>query len=198
MAGSVGSDDGRRWFQIAPMVDVVFVLMLFFMACAGSQIVERALNINSALRRCRLPTPSINPPCIIEISSDGVVSMNNTVYVAAPSDKNLTNLSATVLKNATETFGNNDPSDHPTQSRCETRADHRRAQRRRCRQGAKPVRLADLRRRAGCALYSYEIFPPPPGRTLTTAFKSRRMVDVVFPCSYAILHGVRRVPGEGA
>ena len=35
MAGSIGSDDGDIGFQIAPMVDVVFVLMLFFMACAG-------------------------------------------------------------------------------------------------------------------------------------------------------------------
>ena len=39
MGGSVGSDDGDIGFQIAPMVDVVFVLMLFFMASAGSQII---------------------------------------------------------------------------------------------------------------------------------------------------------------
>ena len=46
MAGSVGSDDGDMGFQIAPMVDVVFVLLLFFMASAGSQIVEKELSIN--------------------------------------------------------------------------------------------------------------------------------------------------------
>ncbi len=46
MAGSVGSEDGDMGFQIAPMVDVVFVLMLFFMASAGSQIVEKELTIN--------------------------------------------------------------------------------------------------------------------------------------------------------
>src|SRR5260370_1234921 len=45
MAGSVGSDDGDIGFQIAPMVDVVFVLMLFFMACAGSQVKEKELKI---------------------------------------------------------------------------------------------------------------------------------------------------------
>jgi len=105
MAGSVGSDDGDVGFQIAPMVDVVFVLMLFFMACAGSQIVERALNIN--LPSGAAGSDSKLTPMIIEISSDGVVSMNNTVY-GQPSDKNLTNL-RDFLKNATETFGNNDP-----------------------------------------------------------------------------------------
>ena len=46
MGGSVGSEDGDAGFQIAPMVDVVFVLLLFFMASAGSQIVERELNIS--------------------------------------------------------------------------------------------------------------------------------------------------------
>ena len=43
---SAGSEDGDVGFQIAPMVDVVFVLMLFFMASAGSQVAERELNIN--------------------------------------------------------------------------------------------------------------------------------------------------------
>ena len=41
MAGSVGSEDGDMGFQIAPMVDVVFVLLLFFMASAGAQIIEK-------------------------------------------------------------------------------------------------------------------------------------------------------------
>ena len=41
MAGSVGSEDGDIGFQIAPIVDVVFVLMLFFMASAGAQVVEK-------------------------------------------------------------------------------------------------------------------------------------------------------------
>jgi biopolymer transport protein ExbD len=105
MAGSVGSEDGDIGFQIAPMVDVVFVLMLFFMACAGSQIVERELNIS--LPSGAQGTPSAITPMIIDISPDGVVSMNNTTYGQA-SDRNLTNLKD-FLKNATETFGSKDP-----------------------------------------------------------------------------------------
>ena len=46
MAGGGVSEDGDPGFQIAPMVDVVFVLLLFFMASAGSQVIERELNIN--------------------------------------------------------------------------------------------------------------------------------------------------------
>ncbi len=42
----MGSEDGDVGFQIAPMVDVVFVLLLFFMASAGSQIIEKELNIS--------------------------------------------------------------------------------------------------------------------------------------------------------
>lgn len=105
MAGSVGSEDGDAGFQIAPMVDVVFVLMLFFMACAGAQTVELELNI-------KLPAGS-GPgtvqvtPIIIDISSDGLVSMNNQAY-GQPTDRNLQTL-RDWLKNAIETFGDKDP-----------------------------------------------------------------------------------------
>ena len=106
MAGSVGSEDGDIGFQIAPMVDVVFVLMLFFMASAGSQIVEKELRVN-------LPSggPSTGKegitPIIIDISSDGAVSINTENY-AAPADKDLKRLKDW-LKNAVDTLGDKDP-----------------------------------------------------------------------------------------
>lgn len=105
MAGSVGSEDGDLGFQIAPMVDVVFVLMLFFMACAGSQIVESQLNIN--LPSGQNSSGSQKTPIIIDISSDGLVSINNQSY-GQPGDKNLTAL-YDWLKNTIETFGSEDP-----------------------------------------------------------------------------------------
>ena len=46
MAGVGKGEDGDIGFQIAPMVDVVFVLLLFFMASAGSQIIPKELTIN--------------------------------------------------------------------------------------------------------------------------------------------------------
>jgi biopolymer transport protein ExbD len=102
---SAGSQEGDIGFQIAPMVDVVFVLMLFFMASAGSQIVSKELSVN-------LPSGATSQsagitPIIIEISGDGVVSMNTTSY-GQPGDKNLPAL-RDWLKNAIDTFGDKDP-----------------------------------------------------------------------------------------
>ena len=105
MAGSVGSDDGDIGFQIAPMVDVVFVLMLFFMACAGSQVIESKLNIN--LPAGQSSGTSTKTPIIIDISSEGLVSINNQGY-GDPRDKNLQALHDW-LKNTIDTFGPKDP-----------------------------------------------------------------------------------------
>ena len=105
MAGSVGSDDGDIGFQIAPMVDVVFVLMLFFMACAGSQVIESKLAIN--LPAGQSSGTSLKTPIIIDISSDGLVSINNQAY-GEPKDRNLQAL-YDWLKNTIDTFGSEDP-----------------------------------------------------------------------------------------
>ena len=106
MGGSVGSEDGDIGFQIAPMVDVVFVLMLFFMASAGSQIVEKELRVNLPSGASSNNGASITP-IIIDISSDGAVSINTENY-AAPADKDLKRLKDW-LKNAVDTLGDKDP-----------------------------------------------------------------------------------------
>ena len=103
MAGSVASEDGDTGFQIAPMVDIVFVLMLFFMASAGSLVVEKELNIS-------LPGgPGENREAIIliDISPEGQVTMNNQPF-GTPTDRKLQPLREW-LKNAIEQFGGEDP-----------------------------------------------------------------------------------------
>jgi biopolymer transport protein ExbD len=105
MAGGVGSEEGDIGFQIAPMVDVVFVLMLFFMASAGSQVVSKELSVNLP-SGVQTQATGITP-IIIEISGDGVVSMNTSSY-GQPGDKNLPAL-RDWLKNAIDTFGDKDP-----------------------------------------------------------------------------------------
>lgn len=105
---SVGSEDGDIGFQIAPMVDVVFVLMLFFMASAGMQVVEKELGINlpsgrSAARGEEIP----RTPIIIDISADGQVQMNNQVY-GTTADKNLAPL-RDKLRAMIDQFGDKDP-----------------------------------------------------------------------------------------
>jgi len=86
MANSIQSQDGEVGFQIAPMVDVVFVLMLFFMACAGFQATEREL-------RSALPSPSANGiptevDITVDISADGQIVANGQAFGTA-TDKQL-------------------------------------------------------------------------------------------------------------
>jgi biopolymer transport protein ExbD len=106
MGGSVGSEDGDIGFQIAPMVDVVFVLMLFFMACAGAQVKEKELNI-SLPSGASAASGTPKTPIVIDISPEGQVSMNSQVFGAA-ADKALTPLKEW-LKSSIEQFGGEDP-----------------------------------------------------------------------------------------
>lgn len=107
MAGSVGSEDGDIGFQIAPMVDVVFVLMLFFMACAGSQVNEKELNISLPSGARSTSANNTKVPIVIDISAEGQVSMNNDVF-GAPNDRSLQRLREW-LKATIEQFGDDDP-----------------------------------------------------------------------------------------
>jgi biopolymer transport protein ExbD len=103
---SVGSEDGDVGFQIAPMVDVVFVLMIFFMASAGQQVVEAELSINLPGG----PGPraiKVNPPIIVDISPDGQVTANNQQY-GTPTDKTLSSLREW-MKGTVERFGDESP-----------------------------------------------------------------------------------------
>lgn len=85
MAGSVGSEDGDIGFQIAPMVDVVFVLMLFFMASAGMQVVEKELSINLPSGVAAPSSDMPKQPIIVAIGADGTVEVNGKAYDPANS-----------------------------------------------------------------------------------------------------------------
>lgn len=66
------SDNGEFGFQIAPMLDILFVLLLFFMVSAGLQKHEAAI---------KTPLPGLGGPgplvrVDIEITSDGQVICN--------------------------------------------------------------------------------------------------------------------------
>jgi biopolymer transport protein ExbD len=106
MAGSLRSDDGDLGFQIAPMVDVVFVLMLFFMACAGWQVVERRLTIRLPSSRPAVPHSTEDLSIVIEISAEGQIVANNQTF-GTPEDHRLSSF-RDWLK-ATQAFGGEDP-----------------------------------------------------------------------------------------
>ncbi len=69
MAGSVDGDHG---FQIAPMLDILFVLLLFFMVSAGAQ--KHETNLSTQLPGGQ---PGGDVPVQVQIDSDGQVSVNN-------------------------------------------------------------------------------------------------------------------------
>src|SRR5687768_12948696 len=106
MGGSVGSEDGDVGFQIAPMVDVVFVLMLFFMASAGSQIIENELNISLPSGAAAKEGSTQKTPIMVDISAEGQVVANNQSF-GTPTDRQL--LSFRDWLKATQGFGGEDP-----------------------------------------------------------------------------------------
>ncbi len=81
MAGGVG--DGEFGFQIAPMLDILFVLLLFFMVSAGAQKHEASLTT-------QLPggQPGGEVPVRIAIDDDGQVSIYG-VAIDGPDDHHL-------------------------------------------------------------------------------------------------------------
>ena len=89
------------------MVDVVFVLLVFFMAVGGSQIVEKELNISLPSGRGGAATGPPPTPMIIDIGADGVVSMNNRVF-DTPASKELPEL-RNQLRDNIERFGAENP-----------------------------------------------------------------------------------------
>jgi len=75
MAGQVGDSDGDLGFQIAPMVDVVFVLVLFFMATTGAQISELELGVTLPSSGGKASEAPITP-IFIDIAESGQASVN--------------------------------------------------------------------------------------------------------------------------
>jgi biopolymer transport protein ExbD len=71
MAGG-GNAEGEFGFQIAPMLDILFVLLLFFMVSAGAQKHEAGLTT-------QLPGsggPAGNIPVAVNIDGDGQVNVS--------------------------------------------------------------------------------------------------------------------------
>jgi biopolymer transport protein ExbD len=108
MAGGGVSEDGDVGFQIAPMVDVVFVLLLFFMASAGSQVIPKELSINLPSGKTSAdPNKVPTTPFIIDIGPDGTVSSSSKVF-DTPNNKELPSLRE-LLKSNIDKFGDKDP-----------------------------------------------------------------------------------------
>ncbi len=73
----VNVSEGTLGFQIAPMIDVVFVIMLFFMVMAGAVKVERELNTQLPGNAETSNATEFVDEQVITISEPGEVSLND-------------------------------------------------------------------------------------------------------------------------
>lgn len=96
--------------QIAPMVNVMFVLLATFMATAGSSNVEKELGITVPGKAASDTKSESSPttPLIIVIEEDGSIKWNGSVPMGDTDDKKLDRL-RTKLKNTMEAMSGDPP-----------------------------------------------------------------------------------------
>ena len=84
-------------FQIAPMVDIIFILILFFMASAGTLKVENELSISLPGTVQQRQTINMVDEQLVQVLESGQVLMNQKEY-DKPADKHLTELLHTLQR----------------------------------------------------------------------------------------------------
>ena len=87
-------------FQIAPMIDVVFVIMLFFMVMAGAVKVEHELKTTLPGNAETAKETEMPDEITIGVSENGTITINEDP-VGQPNDKVLDNLYNEMMKMAT-------------------------------------------------------------------------------------------------
>jgi biopolymer transport protein ExbD len=73
------------------MVDVVFVLLLFFMACAGQNVKEGFFQIGLPSQGAKGEEKTV-VPIVIDIDANGNVFQNNNPMSSSPKDRELKQL----------------------------------------------------------------------------------------------------------
>lgn len=84
-------------FQIAPMIDVVFVIMLFFMVMAGAVKVENEYNTTLPGNAEASEVTDFVDEAIISISEVGEVSLNDEMFAKAE-DREMPRLRNTLMR----------------------------------------------------------------------------------------------------
>ena len=91
------SGEGNVGFQIAPMIDVVFVIMLFFMVMAGAVKIENELNTQLPGTAGTSESTDFVDEQIIAISDTGEVSLNDEPF-DTPQSRDLPQLKGTLMR----------------------------------------------------------------------------------------------------
>lgn len=94
----IETDSPNMGFQIAPMIDVVFVIMLFFMVMAGAVKVERELKTSlPGLAPANLDKPQEMPDeIVVAVEETGAVTLNEEEF-DTPESKELPNFTSTLV-----------------------------------------------------------------------------------------------------
>jgi biopolymer transport protein ExbD len=99
MRKEVVSDEVNLGFQIAPMIDVVFVIMLYFMVMASSVKKEQELKtaLPSVATANNKDEPVVPDEITIIVNEDGGVTMNEE-EMDSPTDKKLPTLTQNLAR----------------------------------------------------------------------------------------------------
>ena len=91
------ADQPNLGFQMAPMIDVVFVIMLFFMVMAGAMKAERCLpgRLPGSPTNANIKLPDIE--IILGVSADGMITLNDESF-DTPMSKSMPTLTATLQR----------------------------------------------------------------------------------------------------
>ncbi len=82
-------------FQIAPMIDVVFVILVFFMSLAAQIRIEQILQTKlPGMSVAGTPTEFVDEQ-MLQVSEDGEVSLNDEIY-DSPTSRDLPQLTSTL------------------------------------------------------------------------------------------------------
>src|ERR1051326_447085 len=92
-----GHQSENLQFQIAPMVDVIFILILFFMVSAGSVKVENELSIRLPGTVVQTQSLTMLDEQIVQIQENGQVILNDQPF-DSPADKDLPQLLMTLRR----------------------------------------------------------------------------------------------------
>ena len=84
-------------FQIAPMIDVVFVILVFFMSLAAQIRIEQILQTKLPGVAISSATTEFVDEQILQVGEDGEVSLNDEAYDSAQS-RELPQLTSTLLR----------------------------------------------------------------------------------------------------
>ena len=91
------TNEGNIGFQIAPMIDVVFVIMLFFMVMAGAVKVERELNTQLPGSAETSTSTDFVDEQIITVSENGEILLNDEPF-DSPTSHDLPQLKGTLMR----------------------------------------------------------------------------------------------------